>query len=86
MCLPYTSLMERGGGTDRVRKDREDACMAVVEVSAGEVCVLLGVVKVVVDVDVVHAGVSVDVTGREVVEEEEVETVEAVDIVVSVTV
>ncbi|KAJ1159695.1 hypothetical protein NDU88_000200 [Pleurodeles waltl] len=45
-----------------------------------------GVVMLTVDVDVVHAGVSVDVPGREVEEEEEGETVEAVDVVVSATV
>ncbi|KAJ1216212.1 hypothetical protein NDU88_003818 [Pleurodeles waltl] len=55
------------GGTDTVGEDTGDVCMAVVEVSASEVCVLLGVV--VVDEDVVHAGVSVDGTGREVEEE-----------------
>ncbi|KAJ1164205.1 hypothetical protein NDU88_004650 [Pleurodeles waltl] len=42
--------------------------MAVVEVSASEWCVLLDVVMLIVDVDVVHASVSVDVNGREVVE------------------
>ncbi|KAJ1107356.1 hypothetical protein NDU88_004747 [Pleurodeles waltl] len=57
--------------------------MDVVEVSASGMCVLLGVVMLVVDVDAVHAGVSVDVTGRKVKEEEEGETV---DVVVSSTV
>ncbi|KAJ1143841.1 hypothetical protein NDU88_010143 [Pleurodeles waltl] len=52
-----------------------------------EVCVLLVVVMLIVDVDVEYAGVSVDVTGREVEEkEEEGVTVEAVDVVVSATV
>ncbi|KAJ1113463.1 hypothetical protein NDU88_001708 [Pleurodeles waltl] len=55
-------------GTDRVGEHRGDACMNVVEVSASEVCVLLGVVMLVVDVDVVYDDVSVDVTGREVEE------------------
>ncbi|KAJ1173855.1 hypothetical protein NDU88_005680 [Pleurodeles waltl] len=59
--------------------------MDVVEVSASEVCVLLDVMMQVVNDDVVHAGVSVDVTGLEVEEEEEGETVEIVDIVVSAT-
>ncbi|KAJ1083731.1 hypothetical protein NDU88_003886 [Pleurodeles waltl] len=65
-----------------------DTCMDVVEVSACEVGVLLGAVMLVVDVDVVHAGVSVDVTWWEVEEEEEEEgeTVEAADVVVSATV
>ncbi|KAJ1131825.1 hypothetical protein NDU88_010157 [Pleurodeles waltl] len=52
--------------------------MDVVEVSASEVCELHGVVMLVVDVDAVHAGLSVDVTVREVEEEEEGETVDAV--------
>ncbi|KAJ1107298.1 hypothetical protein NDU88_004690 [Pleurodeles waltl] len=69
-----------------VGEDTGDACMVVVEVSASEMCVLLGVMKLIVDVDVVLAGVSVDVTGREVEEEEEGETVDAMDVVVSATV
>ncbi|KAJ1090367.1 hypothetical protein NDU88_003500 [Pleurodeles waltl] len=68
-----------------VGEDTGEVCMDVVEVSASDVCVLLGVVMMlVVDIDVVHAGVSVDVTGWEVEEEEEEgETVEAVDVIVS---
>ncbi|KAJ1180441.1 hypothetical protein NDU88_005662 [Pleurodeles waltl] len=70
-------LRRWGAGT--VGEDRGDMCMAVVEVSASEVCVLLGVVlMLVVDDDVVHADVSVDGTGKEV--EEEGETVEIVDV------
>ncbi|KAJ1150557.1 hypothetical protein NDU88_003347, partial [Pleurodeles waltl] len=63
--------------------------MDVVAVSASEVCDLLGVVMMlVVDIDVVHAGVSVDTTGWEVEqeeeeEEEEGETVEIVEVFVS---
>ncbi|KAJ1170905.1 hypothetical protein NDU88_002776 [Pleurodeles waltl] len=54
--------------------------MAVVEVSASEVCVLLGVVvMLVVDEDAVHAGVSVDGTGSEVEEEDTVEIVDVGD-------
>ncbi|KAJ1161331.1 hypothetical protein NDU88_001818 [Pleurodeles waltl] len=45
------------GGTDMVGEDTGDMCMDVVEVSASEVCVLLGVVMMqVVDDEVVHAG------------------------------
>ncbi|KAJ1209780.1 hypothetical protein NDU88_005153 [Pleurodeles waltl] len=69
------------GGTDTVGEDTGDLCMAVVEVSASEVCVLLGVVvMLVLDDGVVHAGVSVDVTGREVEEVEEGYTVQIVDV------
>ncbi|KAJ1113529.1 hypothetical protein NDU88_001771 [Pleurodeles waltl] len=58
----------------------------VVEVvSAGERLVVLGLlVRFMVPVDVVHAGVCVDETGREEGEEEEGDTVEAVDVAVSV--
>ncbi|KAJ1165608.1 hypothetical protein NDU88_006029 [Pleurodeles waltl] len=53
----------KGGGADTVGEDTEEVCMDAVEVSASEVCVPLGVVMMlVVDDDVVHAGVSVDVT------------------------
>ncbi|KAJ1170455.1 hypothetical protein NDU88_002332 [Pleurodeles waltl] len=56
--------------------------VGVVTASIG--CVLIGVlVMVVMDEDVVHAGVSVDATGREVEYEEEGDTVEAVDVGVS---
>ncbi|KAJ1186210.1 hypothetical protein NDU88_002993 [Pleurodeles waltl] len=59
--------------------------MAVEVVSAGERLVVLGVlVQVLVPVDVVHAGVCVDETGREEGEEEEGDTVETVDVAVSV--
>ncbi|KAJ1190882.1 hypothetical protein NDU88_000201 [Pleurodeles waltl] len=45
------------GRTDTVGEDTGDVCMDVVEVSASEVCVLLGVVMMLeVDDDVVHAG------------------------------
>ncbi|KAJ1187027.1 hypothetical protein NDU88_003806 [Pleurodeles waltl] len=81
VCLTTSA----SGGTDTVGEDTGDTCMDVVEVSASEVCVLLGVVMMLaVDIDVLHAGVSVDITGREVEEEEE--TVEAVDVVMSSTV
>ncbi|KAJ1082860.1 hypothetical protein NDU88_003024 [Pleurodeles waltl] len=59
--------------------------MAVEVVSAGEQLVVLGLlVRFMVHVDVVHAGVCVDETGREEGEEEEGDTVEAVDVAVSV--
>ncbi|KAJ1197996.1 hypothetical protein NDU88_001840 [Pleurodeles waltl] len=72
-CLRLCTL---GRGRDTVGEDTGDVCMAAVEVSASEVCVLLCVVVMLV----VHASVSVDRTGREVEEEEEGETVEIVDI------
>ncbi|KAJ1097415.1 hypothetical protein NDU88_002534 [Pleurodeles waltl] len=86
--LIYVMLhLEHQRRRQRVGEDTEDACMDIVEVSASEVCVLLGVVMLVVDVDAVHAGLSVDEIVREVEEEEEEgETVEAVDVVVSATV
>ncbi|KAJ1152893.1 hypothetical protein NDU88_005667 [Pleurodeles waltl] len=59
---------------DRVGEDTGDMWMDVVEVSASEVCVLLGVVILVMDVDAVHAGVSMDVTVREVEEGDEGDT------------
>ncbi|KAJ1128146.1 hypothetical protein NDU88_006525 [Pleurodeles waltl] len=65
-------LCTLGADTDTVGEDTGDMCMAVVEVSASEVCVLLSLVMMlVVDDDVVHAGESVDMAGREVVAGEE---------------
>ncbi|KAJ1174531.1 hypothetical protein NDU88_006352 [Pleurodeles waltl] len=59
--------------------------MGVEVVSAGERLGVLGVlVQFMVPVDVVHAGVCADETGREEGEEEEEDTVEAVDVAVSV--
>ncbi|KAJ1152813.1 hypothetical protein NDU88_005588 [Pleurodeles waltl] len=49
-------------GAETVGEDTGDMCMAVVEVSANDVCVLLGVVMMQVVEDDVVAGVSVDVT------------------------
>ncbi|KAJ1082920.1 hypothetical protein NDU88_003081 [Pleurodeles waltl] len=60
---------QRRGGTDTVGEDTGDACMDVVEVSVSVVCVLFGVVIIILDVDVEHAAVSVDVTRREMEEE-----------------
>ncbi|KAJ1198709.1 hypothetical protein NDU88_002548 [Pleurodeles waltl] len=55
--------------------------MDVGVVTASEECVVMGVlVKEVVDEDVVHGGVNEDATGREMDEEEEGDTVEAVDV------
>ncbi|KAJ1139992.1 hypothetical protein NDU88_006353 [Pleurodeles waltl] len=82
-CLRLCPL---GGRTDTVGEDTGDKWMDVEEVSAREVCVMLGVVMLVVDVEAVHAGVSVDVTEREVEEEEEGETVEIVYVIVPATV
>ncbi|KAJ1164502.1 hypothetical protein NDU88_004939 [Pleurodeles waltl] len=65
-----------------MEEDTGDTWMDVVEVSASEVCVLLGVVMVVVAVEAVHADVSVNVTVSEEEEVEEGETVESVDVVV----
>ncbi|KAJ1181736.1 hypothetical protein NDU88_006936 [Pleurodeles waltl] len=82
-CMCLCTVGERG---QTVGEDTGDVCMDVVEVSASEVCVLLGVVMMlVVDGDAVHAGVGVEVTGWEVEEQEEGETVEIVDVVVSAT-
>ncbi|KAJ1149656.1 hypothetical protein NDU88_002461 [Pleurodeles waltl] len=53
--------------------------MDVGVVTASEGCVLIGVL-VIMDEDIVHAGVSGDATGREVEEEEEGDTMEAVDV------
>ncbi|KAJ1129153.1 hypothetical protein NDU88_007524 [Pleurodeles waltl] len=58
--------------------------MGVEVVSAGEQGVVLDVLlRVLVPVDVVHAGESVDNTGREEGDDEERDTVEAVDVAVS---
>ncbi|KAJ1156446.1 hypothetical protein NDU88_009165 [Pleurodeles waltl] len=74
-----------GGVTDTLIEDTGDVYMTVEVVSAGERLVVLGVlVRVLVPVDVVHAGVCVDKTGREEGEEEEGDTVETVDVAVSV--
>ncbi|KAJ1113869.1 hypothetical protein NDU88_002110 [Pleurodeles waltl] len=79
------SLTEsRGGGTDTVGEDTGDMCMDVGVVTASEGRIVIGVmVMEAVGVDVVHAGVSGDATGRVVDEEEEGDTVEAVDVGVS---
>ncbi|KAJ1169198.1 hypothetical protein NDU88_001104 [Pleurodeles waltl] len=70
--LIYVMLhLERRRRRRWVGEDTGDACMDVVEVSASEVCLMLGVVMLVVDVDAVHAGVSVDGIVKEVEEEEE---------------
>ncbi|KAJ1153982.1 hypothetical protein NDU88_006740 [Pleurodeles waltl] len=74
-----------GGVTDTLGEDTGDVYMAVEVVSAGERLVVLGVLlRVLVPVDVVHAGVCVDDTGREEGEEDEGDTVETVDVAVSV--
>ncbi|KAJ1157566.1 hypothetical protein NDU88_010273 [Pleurodeles waltl] len=58
--------------------------MDVGVVTTSEGCVVMGVLLMeVVDEDVVHAGESGDATGREVDDEEEGDTVEAVDVGVS---
>ncbi|KAJ1211166.1 hypothetical protein NDU88_006527 [Pleurodeles waltl] len=76
-----------GGVTDTLGEDTGDLEMAVGVVSARERGVVVGVlVRDVVAVVVVHAGVSVDETGREEGDEEEGDTVEAVDVGVSVCV
>ncbi|KAJ1144698.1 hypothetical protein NDU88_010995 [Pleurodeles waltl] len=81
-----TTTTQVAGGGQTVEEDTGDMCMDVVEVYASEVCSLLGVVMMqVVDDDVEHAGVNVDVTGWEVEEEKEGETVEIVDIFVYAT-
>ncbi|KAJ1080366.1 hypothetical protein NDU88_000583 [Pleurodeles waltl] len=85
LIVDFASILNSvyiGGGTDTVGEDTGGVCMAVVEASASKVCVLLDVVMMlVVDDGVVHAGVSVDGTGREVEEEEqEGDTVEIVDV------
>ncbi|KAJ1199299.1 hypothetical protein NDU88_003136 [Pleurodeles waltl] len=71
-------------GSQTVGEETGDVCMDVGVVIAIEGRVVIGVlVMEVVDEDVVHAGVSGDATGREVDEEEEGDTVEAVDVGVS---
>ncbi|KAJ1171738.1 hypothetical protein NDU88_003596 [Pleurodeles waltl] len=81
-CLRFCTL--GGGGTDTMGEDTGDVCMDVGVVTASEGSVVIGVPVIkVVDEDVVHAGVSVDATGSEVDEEEEKDTVEAVDVGVS---
>ncbi|KAJ1199394.1 hypothetical protein NDU88_003230 [Pleurodeles waltl] len=68
------------GGTDTVGEDTGDVCMDVGVVTASEEHVVIGVVVMeAVGVDVVHAGVSGDATGREVDDEYEGDTVEAVE-------
>ncbi|KAJ1131295.1 hypothetical protein NDU88_009633 [Pleurodeles waltl] len=63
------------------REDTGDVCRDEGVVTASEGRVVIGVlVKEVVDEDVVHAGVSVNATGREVDKEEEGDTVEAMDV------
>ncbi|KAJ1127128.1 hypothetical protein NDU88_005531 [Pleurodeles waltl] len=67
-----------------VGEDTGDVCMDVGVVTASEGRVVIGVLMMeVVDENVVDAGVSGDATGREVDEEEEWDTVEAVDVGVS---
>ncbi|KAJ1102089.1 hypothetical protein NDU88_007145 [Pleurodeles waltl] len=72
------------GGGDTLGEDTGDMCMDVGVVTSSEGCVVMGVlVMEVVDEDVVHAGVTVDATGMEMEDEEEGDTVEAVDVGVS---
>ncbi|KAJ1107991.1 hypothetical protein NDU88_005376 [Pleurodeles waltl] len=74
---PFTTF---GGGLGV-----EEEEVVVGGVTLGERGVVLGVlVRVLVPVDVVHAGESVDDTGREEGDNEEGDTVEAVDVAVSV--
>ncbi|KAJ1163078.1 hypothetical protein NDU88_003541 [Pleurodeles waltl] len=81
-CLRLCTL--GGGVTDTLVEDTGDVCMVVGVVTAREGCVVMGVlVMEVMDDDVVHVGVSGGATGREVDEEEEGDTVEAVDVGVS---
>ncbi|KAJ1198155.1 hypothetical protein NDU88_001999 [Pleurodeles waltl] len=76
-----------GGVKDTLGEDTGDVEMVVGVVTARERGVVVGVVvRDVVAVVVVHAGVSVDETGREEGDEEEGDTVEAVDVGVSVCV
>ncbi|KAJ1188603.1 hypothetical protein NDU88_005362 [Pleurodeles waltl] len=73
-----------GRNTDTGGEDIVEMCMDVGVMTASEGRVVIGVmVMEAVDVDVVHAGVSGDTTGREVDDEEEGDTVEAVDVGVS---
>ncbi|KAJ1164760.1 hypothetical protein NDU88_005194 [Pleurodeles waltl] len=77
-CLRLCTL--GGGVTDTLGENTGDVCMVVGVVTTSEGCVVMGMlVMEVVDEDVVHAGVSGDATGREV-DEEEGDTVEAVDV------
>ncbi|KAJ1080605.1 hypothetical protein NDU88_000799 [Pleurodeles waltl] len=71
------------GVTDTLGEDTGDVGMVVGVVTARERGVL---VRDVVAVKVVHAGVGVDETGREEGDDEEGDTVEAVDVGVSVCV
>ncbi|KAJ1108234.1 hypothetical protein NDU88_005616 [Pleurodeles waltl] len=81
-CLRLCTL--GGGVTDPLGEDTGYVCMVVGVVTANERCVVMGIlVMEVVDEDVLHAGVSGNNTGREVDEEEEGDTMEAVDIGVS---
>ncbi|KAJ1107192.1 hypothetical protein NDU88_004585 [Pleurodeles waltl] len=76
--------LARGGVADTVAEDTGAVCTYVGVVTASEGCVLIGVLVIeVVDEDVVHTGVSGDATGREVDDEKEGHTVEAVDVGVS---
>ncbi|KAJ1151331.1 hypothetical protein NDU88_004114 [Pleurodeles waltl] len=85
VCLRLCIL--GGGVTDTLGEDTGDMCMVVGVVTARERGVVVGLlVRDVVAVEVVHAGVSVDETGREEGDEEEGDTVEAVDVGVSVCV
>ncbi|KAJ1109923.1 hypothetical protein NDU88_007280 [Pleurodeles waltl] len=82
VCVRLCTL--GGGVTDTVGEDTGDVCMDVGVMTASEGLVVIGVlVMEVVDEDVVHAGVSGDATGRNVDNEEEGDTVEAVDVGVS---
>ncbi|KAJ1198609.1 hypothetical protein NDU88_002448 [Pleurodeles waltl] len=75
----FCSLGE--GLTDTLGEDTGDVLMVVGVVSGRERCVVMGVlVMEVVAEDVLHAGVSGDVTGREEGDMEEGDTVEAVDL------
>ncbi|KAJ1209746.1 hypothetical protein NDU88_005119 [Pleurodeles waltl] len=70
VCLRLCTL--GGGVTDTLGEDTGDVCMVVGVVTAREGCVVMGVLVMEgVDEDEVHSGVSGDVTGREVDEEEE---------------
>ncbi|KAJ1174201.1 hypothetical protein NDU88_006023 [Pleurodeles waltl] len=78
-CLRLCTL--GGGVTDTLGEDTGDVCMDVGVVTTSEGCVVVGVLGMeVVNDDVVHAGLSGDATRRKVDDEEEGETVEAVDV------
>ncbi|KAJ1210180.1 hypothetical protein NDU88_005548 [Pleurodeles waltl] len=78
-CLRLCTL--GGGVTDTLGDYTGDVCMIVRVVTACEGRVVMGMlVMEIVDEYVVYAGVSGDATGREVDEEEEGDTVEAVDV------